>query len=101
MIRPEDLKNLDKKNIQEIIEKIDESIKKHHGWYPWEIAVIGEEYSKDIRNQIGKKYKEAGWTYVYHITSNENGERPGLTSFIFSQEDLWEKGYCKKYTMVE
>ena len=75
-------------NIDEIIVKIDESIKRYHGWYPWESAIIEGELSLTIRNEIAQSYKDAGWKYVEHETSSENGERPGLTSFRLSMNPL-------------
>ena len=51
-------------------------------------AIIDGECPMNARNSIRQKYKEAGWDYVYHITSSEHGDRPGLTHFIFSTERL-------------
>ena len=63
-------------------------------------AIITGEPSVELRNEIARCYvDEAGWGYVYHRTSSENGECPGLTHFIFSEEPLPEKevkGWHKK-----
>ena len=63
-------------------------------------AIIDGEPSLDVRNEIARCYiVDAGWGYVYHQTSSENGERPGLTHFIFTEEPLPEKevkGWHKK-----
>lgn len=85
MITPKELEELNMK-LDELEKKIDRSIKNYHGWYKWEEAIIDGEYPVNARNAIGQKYKEAGWNYVYHITSSEHGDRPGLTRFIFSTE---------------
>lgn len=88
MIKPNDLKNMEieNTNFEELEEKIDNSIKNFHCWFPWEEAIIEGEYSFEIRNIIAKKYKENGWDFVYHQTSSENGERAGLTCFRFSKK---------------
>ena len=90
MITPYEANNLtiDTKTLLDIEKAIDESIKQFHGWYRYECAIISGEYSIETRNAIGKRYKDAGWKYVYHQTSSENGERAGLTSFIFSNIKL-------------
>lgn len=90
MITPKELEKCDMK-LDELEKKIDRSIKNFHGWYKWEEAVIDGEYSVNVRNAIGQKYKDAGWKYVYHRTSSEHGERYGLTHFIFSTEKLDDK----------
>ena len=84
-------------NYNKLEEEIDDSIKRFHGWYKWEEAIIDGEYPINVRNTIGQKYKEAGWDYVYHITSSEHGDRPGLTRFIFSTEKLDDKVVCGFY----
>lgn len=85
MIYPNELNDYNV-NYNKLEEEIDDSIKSFHGWYKWEEAIIDGEYPINVRNTIGQKYKEAGWNYVYHITSSEHGDRPGLTRFIFSTE---------------
>ena len=87
MITPKELEERDMK-LDELEKKIDRSIKFHHGWHKWEEAIIDGEYPVDVRTAIGLKYREAGWDYVYHITSSGHGDRPGLTYFIFSIERL-------------
>lgn len=86
MLGPNDLKS--KLDIQELVYQIDESMKRFHEWYPWESAVIEGEPSVDVRNEIAIKYIQAGWNYVYHNTTSENGERAGLTGFEFSNTPL-------------
>lgn len=90
MIKPSDLNKIIavKYNLDELEQKIDSKIISFHGWYPWEEAIIEGELPLDIRNQIALRYKNAGWNYVYHRTSSEGGERPGLTSFKFSKEPI-------------
>ena len=101
MISPKDAEQLSNCGLdfEKIENEIDESIKSFHGWYPWEQAIVDGEYPVPIRNEIAKRYKDAGWKYVYHKTSSENGERAGLTSFLFSNEELIEK-YVVGYFQV-
>lgn len=96
MITPNELNDYNV-NYNKLEEEIDDSIKRFHGWYKWEEAIIDGEYPINVRNTIGQKYKEAGWDYVYHITSSEHGDRPGLTRFIFSTEKLDDKVVCGFY----
>ena len=96
MITPNELNDYNV-NYNKFEEEIDDSIKRFHGWYKWEEAIIDGEYPINVRNTIGQKYKEAGWDYVYHITSSEHGDRPGLTRFIFSTEKLDDKVVCGFY----
>lgn len=96
MIPPKELEERDMK-LDELEKKIDSSIKNYHGWHKWEEAIIDGEYPVNARNAIGQKYKEAGWNYVYHITSSEHGDRPGLTRFIFSTEKPDDKAVCGFY----
>ena len=64
-------------------------------------AIITGEPSLELRDEIAKCYiDEAGWGYVYHRTSSENGERPGLTHFIFTEEPLPEE-YVKDWHKKE
>lgn len=93
MITPADIVKLDTRSISliQLERQIDSSIQSYHGWYPYEYASIHDEYPIHVRNEIAVRYKNAGWKYVYHQTSSENGERPGLTSFIFSMKSLSKK----------
>ena len=100
MISPNEIENIDMNIINKLEKEIDESIKQFHTWYPWERAIIIGEYSVQIRNAIGRKYVDAGWNYVYHRTSSEHGEAPGLTSFIFSTTEI-EPRYLKCYIRVK
>ena len=90
MITPDDIKNLDllKVNLDQLEEEIDKSIKLYHGWYPYEYASITEDLQRSVRDVLALRYKLAGWKFVYHTTTSEIGERPGLTSFIFSMYEL-------------
>lgn len=96
MITPKDIEELDLEeyDLDEIEKDIDRSIKHYHGYYPWEEAVLTTEYPLSVRNVIAKKYHEGGWKFVYHMTSSENNEESGLTSFIFSMCELDEE-YAK------
>lgn len=58
---------------------------------------LHKEYPVHVRDFIAKKYMEQhGWKYAYHITSSENGERPGLTVFTFSNTVLPEDDADRK-----
>lgn len=83
MITPKELKERDM--------KLDELEKKE--------AIIDGEYPMNARNAIGRKYKEAGWNYIYHITSSEHGDRHGLNYFIFSTGKPDDKVFCGFYIM--
>lgn len=98
MLTPNEVTHIDILDINyEVIEnKIDNSIKRFHGTYPWEYAIVDGELPLAARNAIAKKYYDAGWKHVYHHTSSENGEKYGLTSFIFSTTPIDEK-YVQKY----
>lgn len=101
MVTKNDLINMEieNTNFEELEKAIDDSIRSYHGWYPWEEAIIQGEYSVEVRNIMGKKYKDAGWKHVYHQTSSENGERAGLTAFKLSNSPLKDE-YIKKYIEV-
>lgn len=90
MLGPSDMRTitLEDYDVDGLIYKIDKNLKKFHGWYPWESALLEEELPLEIRNEIAIKYLKAGWIYVYHITTSENGERAGLTSFHLSQSPI-------------
>lgn len=77
------------KELEERDMKLDELEKKE--------AIIDGEYPVNARDAIGQKYKEAGWNYIYHITSSEHGDRPGLNYFIFSTEKPDDKVFCGFY----
>ena len=77
------------KELEEHDMKLDELEKKE--------AIIDGECTMNARNAIGQKYKEAGWNYIYHITSSEHGDRPGLNYFVFSTEKPDDKVFCGFY----
>ena len=77
------VKNVDK-YIQEIDKKIEEYAEKN--MYPWVEIVLEKELSLHERNCVAKEYQMAGWQTVYHHTSSEIGENPGLTTFVFLTE---------------
>lgn len=96
MIGPNELYKLDdhdnKYSIKDMIQDIDRNMKRFHRWYPWEQSIIDYEVSKSMRNRIAQEYIKAGWRYVYHATTTERNERPGLTIFLFSMDKL--EGKC-------
>lgn len=71
-------------NLDEVEQAIDEQLVKNHTQHPWEEVLLDEEYSVEVRDALAKRYINAGWDFVYHQTSSENKERPGLTMFAFS-----------------
>ena len=88
MITPRELENYTNKAILGIIDEIDNELIKTHGYYPWDEAVIGYDLTLNERNKIAEMYLDAGWKFVYHRTSEENGEKPGLTTFILSMSEV-------------
>ena len=90
MITPAELEQyeIENANIEAIIIDIDTEIKKNHGNHPYEDAVLLKEYSKVIREEVARRYREAGWAYVIHRTSSENGERAGITHFKLSMNPI-------------
>ena len=90
MITPEELKQYEiaNVNIEAIIVDIDTAIKRNHGQYPYENVILLKEYPVSVRDEIARRYREAGWKYVIHRTSSENGERPGLTHFKLSMTPI-------------
>lgn len=100
MITPEEAKKIVNKryNLETLESIIDRKIRENHGDYPWEEAIVDEELPLNVRNNLAEKYSNAGWTYVYHHTSSENNERPGLTYFVFSTEPVEHIENNKKST---
>lgn len=90
MITPAELEQyeIENANIETIIIDIDKEIKKNHGKYPYEDVILPKEYSWVVREEVARRYREAGWKYVIHRTSSENGERPGLTHFKLSMTPI-------------
>lgn len=90
MISPDEAKKIPSiySHIDVICKQIDESIIENHGMFNYEFAIISSELSISLRDQIAQMYVDAGWNYVYHCTSSENHERPGLTEFQFGMEQL-------------
>ena len=70
--------------------------------YP-EVLLEGE-LDYPLRNKIAQEYIIAGWTCVAHQTTSENGERAGLTYFVFITENTLKKwidsNETEKYYMV-
>lgn len=89
----------DEINYYELEKKIDKGIKRFHGFFKWEQAVIDGDYPVEVRNKIANNYKENGWNFVYHRSSSENGERSDLTVFKFSHEEL-EYEHVKNFHKV-
>lgn len=74
---------------QELTDSIIEYVNKIH-------VFLHKEYPVHVRDLIAKRYMEHGWKYAYHITTSENGERPGLTVFTFSNKELPEDDADRK-----
>lgn len=95
MITPEQVKNLSTqrdKDRTEIIQDIDESVKKTHGIYPlYEVATI--DYWVDYRRffKIAVEYAKAGWNYVYWNTgfqTNPSGAEEKITTIYLSERPI-------------
>ena len=102
MLTPNDIREIEIKqyDFDKLEKDIDKSIENNHGDYEWEEALLDKEYPLSVRNEIGKRYMENGWHYVYHQTSSENGERPGLTIFAFSEIPIKHLENNTKYVKV-
>lgn len=94
------MKNLERKLLLEGVDydKIEQELTDSVLEYTNKINVfLQKEYPVNVRDFIAKKYMEQhGWKYAYHITSTENGERPGLTVFTFSNTELPEDDADRK-----
>jgi hypothetical protein len=101
-LSPEQVNELKDKmcNIEDVEKEIDNSILLFHGSYSWEEAIISGELPVETRDEIAQHYINAGWKYVYHNTSSELGERPGLTSFKFSNDAILHCENNHKYHKV-
>lgn len=90
MITPTELQQyeIENANIEAIIADIDKEIKRNHGKFVYESAMLTNEYPKSVRDEISRRYREAGWEYVTHSTSSEKGQRPGLTEFKLSMTPI-------------
>ena len=102
MLTPNDIRKIEIKqcDFDKLEKDIDKSIESNHCNYKWEEALLDKEYPLSVRNEISKRYMENGWKYIYHRTSSENGEKPGLTSFIFSEVPIKYFENSTKYTKV-
>lgn len=87
-------------NVNKMITSIEKAIKGCR-LYSWIDAIIDGEFPLNDRNEVAKRYiDEGGWYGVFHQTSSENGERPGLTDFeLFTPEsyEKWNKYYGEDY----
>lgn len=103
MITPVEAKqiSIDKANIEKIISDIDASIKNYHGWYPWEEAIIDGEYPNNVMDAVLEKYFDAGWKFIFWNRSSEQGERPGLTSIMFSTSKIETQYINNKHQFVK
>ena len=97
-IRPEVL--IEKKILskrEEYIRQLDEELLKNEPMFEWFEASIQGELPIVLRNAIAEEYVKSGWHKVYHHTTSENGERPGLTCFVFLTEDtesMFDRIHC-------
>lgn len=87
MIYPNELDDYNV-NYNKLEKEIDNSIKECHGMNEYEQAFVKGEHPVNMRNTIAQKYKNAGWKYVYHITSSEVGGPNAVSMFIFSMKKL-------------
>ena len=69
------------------VERIDDYLKTHEPMHEWFEATIQSEIPVVARHEIARRYIEAGWYKVYHHTTSENGERAGLSCFVFVTSD--------------
>ena len=85
-ISPKDVPSVELSHydLNHIVEMINNQINKNHGMYPWEDAILEFEFPLVVRNAVAARFYMSGWTYIYHATTSELGQRSGLTSFILS-----------------
>ena len=72
------------------VERIDDYLKTHEPMHEWFEETIQSEIPVVARHEIARRYIEAGWYKVYHHTTSENGERAGLSCFVFVTSDSAE-----------
>lgn len=104
MTKMEDFQTqVSEKNIATMIDDIEKAIEKNKTgrFYPWVSAILDGEFSINDRDTVARIYlDEGGWYGVFHMTSSENGERPGLTELeLFTSESYakWNKAYDEEY----
>ena len=89
-----ELKHLSK--VDKYVKEIDKELRENEPMFEWFEAQINCELPVVLRNAIAEKYIEAGWHKVYHHTTSENGERPGLTAFVFltvTTEEVFDRAH--------
>ena len=89
MVTPKDIKNIEKKQIKDVIREIDKQLIATHGKYGYDYESFSIDYmlSDSEIKIIGNKYQKAGWTYIYY----KKNYWLGLIDFIFSIRELEEK----------
>ena len=91
MITPDDIRKLDqfKYDLNDIENLIDKSIILHHKDSSlYEYAQVYNEYPKMVRDAVCRRYKEAGWKFVYHCSSEDTTDCLEWSRFIFSMVDV-------------
>ena len=79
-LTPQDLKqSYDQQKVDEIIEKFNKKLLEENKEQHFYHVVIEGEYSRILLVRVEEAYRKAGWNNVECRTSNEKGERPGLT----------------------
>ena len=89
-----ELKHLSK--VDKYVKEIDKELRENEPMFEWFEAQINCELPVVLRNAIAEKYIEVGWHKVYHHTTSENGERPGLTAFVFltvTTEEVFDRAH--------
>ena len=92
MLTPSNIEEIDNKNynVDNIIEKIDKSIKDNHEKYNYEYGSYEKILPFSVRERIAKSYNEAGWNYVYHRIVEQGGYlNKGISEFIFANSKLF------------
>jgi len=69
--------------------------------YPWLEIILEKDLPYIVREEIAKQYLTAGWNFVVHQTSEENGERAGLTSFVFCTDATYQEFFTAYRKSIE
>ena len=68
----------------------------HSQFEPWAQAFVDGNYSVELRDAVAKKFIEAGWNKVCHISNNELGTGRGTVTFVLLTEETcndWKKSH--------
>lgn len=90
------IKNSDMEMVDSVAKSVEESLIKsaHSQFEPWAQAFVNGNFSVELRDAVAKKFVEAGWTRVCHVSNNELGTGRGTVTFVLLTEEtcnIWKK----------